>query len=88
MSDREPEPPTADRPARPGRVRAYLRRFFTSWVAEDPDPSYSSLDRADGLGCPPVPPSSLAQATDPSEVAEHQHQPLSSAGRVRGRAGL
>ena len=34
----------------PGRVRAYLTRFFTCWVAEDPTPTYSSLDLADGLG--------------------------------------
>lgn len=38
-----------------GRVRAYLRRFFTSWVAEDPTPAYSKLDRADGLGLVPDP---------------------------------
>ena len=37
------------------RVRAYLRRFFTSWVAEDPAPEYSKLDRADGLGMVPDP---------------------------------
>lgn len=30
-------------------VRAYVRRFFTSWVAEDPEPTYSTLDRADKL---------------------------------------
>lgn len=40
---------------RGGRVRAYLRRFFTSWVAEDPTPEYSTLDRADGLGLVPDP---------------------------------
>lgn len=33
-----------------GSLAAYLRRFFTSWVAADPDPQYSGLDRADGLG--------------------------------------
>lgn len=37
------------------RVRAYLRRFFTSWVADDPTPEYSTLDRADGLGMVPDP---------------------------------
>ena len=37
------------------RVRAYLRRFFTSWVAEDPEPEYSKLDRADGLDLVPDP---------------------------------
>jgi len=33
-----------------GRWPAYLRRFLTLWVAEEPDPVYSSLDRCDGLG--------------------------------------
>lgn len=28
----------------------YLRRLFTLWVAEDPDPLYSWLDSSDGLG--------------------------------------
>lgn len=32
------------------RTRAYLRRFFTCWVSEDPEPSYSHLDLRDGLG--------------------------------------
>jgi hypothetical protein len=38
-----------------GRVRAYLTRFFTCWVAEDPAPTYSSLDLADGLAQDPDP---------------------------------
>jgi hypothetical protein len=29
--------------------REYLRRFLTLWVAEEPDPVYSWLDRCDGL---------------------------------------
>lgn len=29
-------------------MRLYLRRFFTSWVEEDPNPEPSNLDRADG----------------------------------------
>lgn len=32
------------------RSWVYLRRFLTSWVAEDPDPVYSRLDSCDGLG--------------------------------------
>ena len=35
---------------RRGPLHAYLHRFFTCWVAEDPDPAYSALDRSDGLG--------------------------------------
>ena len=55
MSRREPEPPTEGPEERPGRLRAYLHRFFTSWVAEDPEPTYSKLDRSDGLGEVPDP---------------------------------
>lgn len=29
--------------------RQYWTRFFTSWVAEDPDPQPSNLDRLGGL---------------------------------------
>ena len=41
--------------ASPGRLHsrrcpAYLRRFLTLWVAEEPDPVYSWLDRSEGLG--------------------------------------
>lgn len=36
-------------------LAAYLRRFFTSWVAEDPDPQYSALDLADGIDRSPDP---------------------------------
>lgn len=51
-----PEPETrAPEPEGRSRVRAYLHRFFTSWVAEDPDPTYSDLDRSDGLGQVPDP---------------------------------
>ena len=28
---------------------SYLRRFFTQWVAVDPNPTYSTLDHKDGL---------------------------------------
>ena len=28
-------------------LRPYLLRFFTQWVAEDPDPAPSNLDRLD-----------------------------------------
>lgn len=37
------------------RVRAYVHRFFTCWVAEDPQPTYSALDLDDGLGQVPDP---------------------------------
>ena len=30
------------------RVIAYLRRLVACWVAADPDPRYSRLDRWDG----------------------------------------
>lgn len=45
-----PKPLRAARP-----VRDYLKRFFTSWVKEDPDPGYSTLDEHDGLGAVPDP---------------------------------
>jgi hypothetical protein len=45
-----PKPRRARRP-----VRDYLKRFFTSWVKEDPDVGYSKLDEADGLGQVPDP---------------------------------
>ncbi len=35
-------------PRKRSRVRAYLKRFRTQWVADDPEPTYSALDRADG----------------------------------------
>lgn len=61
----DPEMPT-------GRVRAYLRRFFTSWVADDPDPSYSALDRSDGLGQVPDPICQpRAQLAESCEVSRH-----------------
>ena len=58
-----------------GRVRAYLRRFFTSWVAEDPTPEYSTLDRADGLGQVPDPVCTPRVALPESaEVAAQSHR--------------
>jgi len=41
-------PPVAGQQER--RTRTYLERFFTSWVTDDPEPTYSELDRCDGLG--------------------------------------
>jgi hypothetical protein len=62
MSRREPE----------HRVRSYLRRFFTSWVADDPEPGYSSLDRSDGLGQRPDPICEpRTQLPESAEVVEH-----------------
>jgi hypothetical protein len=44
-------PPTAPTGRPQARRRsAYLRRFLTLWVAEEPDPRYSWLYRRDGLG--------------------------------------
>ena len=74
--------PTA-RPGDPGtgRVRAYLTRFFTCWVAEDPTPAYSSLDRADGLGQSPDPICEpRVQIPESQEVCDHV------ADRLGGRA--
>ncbi|GAA3709912.1 hypothetical protein GCM10022204_30280 [Microlunatus aurantiacus] len=91
MSRPEPEG-RASRPISPrGPVRAYLHRFFTSWVAEDPDPTYSRLDRCDGIGQVPDPVTEPAVAVPESvEVAEHvpggERTPSRSA--VGGRAGL
>ena len=47
-SRRSPEP-------RRGGLRAYLRRFFTSWVAEDPDADILGAGPPDGLGEVPDP---------------------------------
>ena len=91
MSRREPED-RASRPTAPrGPVRAYLHRFFTSWVAEDPDPTYSRLDIADGIGQVPDPVSQPAVPVPESvEVAEHVPGGDRTHNRstVGGRAGL
>jgi hypothetical protein len=72
MSRRESESRTGGPEERPGRLRAYLSRFFTSWVAEDPDPTYSSLDRSDGLGQVPDPVCEpRVQLPESPEVAQH-----------------
>ena len=55
MSSLEMAAHQAGAATRGARVRAYLHRFFTSWVADDPMPQYSTLDRADGLGMVPDP---------------------------------
>jgi hypothetical protein len=31
-------------------LRELWRRFVAFWIADDPDPEYSQLDRWDGLG--------------------------------------
>jgi hypothetical protein len=75
--------------ARRGPVRAYLHRFFTSWVAEDPDPTYSTLDRSDGLGQVPDPVCEPRVAVPESaEVAEHVPGADRTRSSVGGRAGL
>jgi len=89
MSRREP----VDRASGPiehrGPVRAYLRRFFTSWVAEDPDPGYSVMDRRDGLGEIPDPVCEpKVQVPESVEVAEHVAGADRSGRTVGGRAGL
>jgi hypothetical protein len=32
------------------RAKLYVKRFLTEWIAPDPDPGYSNLDKDDGLG--------------------------------------
>ena len=86
-----PEPvDRAGRPAdRRGPVRAYLHRFFTCWVAEDPDPGYSKLDECDGLGEVPDPVCQPRFAVPESaEVAEHVPGAERTRSSVGGRAGL
>lgn len=69
------------------RVRSYLRRFFTSWVAEDPEPGYSSLDRADGLGQRPDPVCEpVTQLPESAEVAEQVSSTEPSRKAVAGRS--
>jgi hypothetical protein len=88
MSRREPVD-QAGRPAGRGPVRAYLRRFFTSWVAEDPDPGYSVMDRRDGLGEVPDPVCEpKVQVPESVEVAEHVAGADRTGRTVGGRAGL
>lgn len=89
MSRREPED-RASRPTAPrGPVRAYLHRFFTSWVAEDPEPTYSRLDRCDGIGQVPDPVSEPAvQVPESVEVAGHVPGADRTRSSVGGRAGL
>lgn len=96
MSRHEPEARAIGPKRRPGRVRAYLHRFFTSWVADDPDPTYSSLDRADGIGQVPDPVSQpRVQLPESPEVAHHAstgaRRDSAPAGRtdnaVAGRSG-
>lgn len=88
MSRREPED-RASRPTAPrGPVRAYLHRFFTSWVAEDPEPTYSRLDRCDGIGQVPDPVTEpLVQVPESVEVAEHVLGDDRTRSAVAGRAG-
>lgn len=94
MSDRVPVGENRRPNARSARVRAYLRRFFTCWVAEDPDPAYSALDRSDGLAQVPDPVCTpRVQVPESWEVAAHiSSAHISSADRSRstvgGRAGL
>jgi hypothetical protein len=78
MSRREPR---AERPEpRGGALHAYLHRFFTCWVAEDPGPAYSALDRSDGLGQDPDPVCQpVVQVPESGEVVDH----VRSAERVR-----
>jgi hypothetical protein len=89
MSRREP----VNRAGRPGGhrgpVRAYLHRFFTCWVAEDPDPRYSAMDRSDGLGEVPDPVCEpKIFVPESAEVAEQEPGAERSRNSVAGRAGL
>jgi hypothetical protein len=65
---------------RRGGLRAYLRRFFTCWVSEDPTPAYSALDRSDGLDQDPDPVCQpVVQVPESGEVVDH----IRSADRTR-----
>ena len=88
MSRREPKDPAVDPTRRRGRLRAYLHRFVTSWVAEDPEPSYSQLDRRDGLGEEPAPSQADQAVPESEEVAEHVPGLDRTRRAVGGRAGL
>ena len=89
MSRREPVERVSSPNHRRGPVRSYLHRFFTSWVAEDPDPCYSSLDESDGLGQVPDPVCQPRVVVPESvEVAEHVQSPDRTRNTVGGRAGL
>ena len=77
------------------RARAYLRRFFTSWVAEDPRPEYSTLDRADGLGLVPdpvcTPRAPLPESAEVAAQSRHDHDVRDVVGSQQlavGRVGL
>ena len=89
MSRREPVDRVSEPADRRGPVRAYLHRFFTSWVAEDPDPCYSSLDESDGLGQVPDPVCQPRVAVPESvEVADHVPGADRTRSTVGGRVGL
>jgi len=89
MSRREPVDRVSSPTDRRGPVRAYLHRFFTSWVAEDPDPCYSSLDDCDGLGQVPDPICQPRVVVPESvEVAEHVPGADRTRSAVGGRSGL
>ena len=95
MSSLESAAPEIGSTSRGERVRAYLRRFFTSWVAEDPSPEYSKLDRADGLGLVPDPVCTpRVPVPESAEVAAHTWDGAAAQSRagdrsmVGGRAGL
>jgi hypothetical protein len=88
MSRREPEDRTVGPIGRRARLRGYLRRFFTSWVAEDPEPCYSQLDRRDGLGEEPTPCPADHPVPESEEVAEHVPGADRTKRVVGGRVGL
>lgn len=71
--------PALSPPRAGGRLRAYLRRLLTNWVADDPDPTYSTLDRCDGLGETPV----GSPVPVSPEVSEHSSWAGRAVGGVR-----
>lgn len=96
MSRRDAESRTDGPTEHRGRLRAYLTRFFTSWVAEDPEPTYSSLDLADGLDQDPDPVThprvQLPESPEVSRQARTEDQPDGAVadqhdGAVAGRRG-
>ena len=89
MSRHEPGGRTSRPTAPRGPVRAYLHRFFTSWVAEDPEPTYSRLDRCDGIGQVPDPVTEpVVQVPESVEVSQHVPGGERTRSTVGGRAGL
>lgn len=60
------------------RMRAGLRRWLTSWIADDPYPGYSRLDGLDGLDGPSRsgrPPTAVTDTDDGSGADSAEDSP-------------